>query len=126
VSGGAAGDPQDAAQWWERLADALADVGRRVGQLAEQIAQDWPDASGREWAERAGQVGTELGREAAVASEIGAGYARRSAEVEAEPALPTAGMVAGRRPGVRLGGTEAHRVDDERGIRIAELPEPPR
>lgn len=103
------------AQWWAGLAEALLDIGRRVGQLAEQIGLDWPDPAGREWAERAAQVRVELGREADAAAELGAGYAR---------GLPVPGSVD-RRTGARLGGTEASRVDDERGIRIAELPEPP-
>jgi hypothetical protein len=118
---------RDAAQWWARLADALIEAGRRSGQLTEQIARAWPDGTGREWAERAGQVGTELRREAAVAAEIGAAYAHLSTHVHPEPAAygPVPGWSAGHRPGMRLGGTEGQRIDEERGIRIAELPEPP-
>jgi hypothetical protein len=113
-------DLRAAAQWWTRLAEALLDAGPRVAQLAEQIGRDWPDDHGREWAERITYVRAELGREAVTAAELGAEYARRSADAE----LP--GGVAGRRPGARLGGTDAHRVDEERGMRIAELPDTPR
>ena len=109
-----------AAQWWTRLADVLADAGRRLGRLVEQIGHDWPDEHGRAWAERTATVRAEVGREAVVAAEVGADYARRSLD-----AVIGWGP-AGRRPGVRLGGTEAQRVDEERGMRIAELPDPPR
>ena len=101
--------PDDPALWWSRLAETLLDAGRRIGQLAEQVERDWPDARGREWAEHTTHVRAELGREAVAAAELGAQYVRRDAD----------------RAGARLAGTEAHRVDDERGMRIAELPDPP-
>jgi len=111
------------------LADVLGDVGRRVAQLAEQLARDWPDANGREWAERTARVGGALEREAVAAEELGAAYARQqAAETDdpscASPPITGAGGVPGRRTGIRLGGTDAVRVEDEHGMRIAEL-EPP-
>ncbi|GAA1287201.1 hypothetical protein GCM10009609_61840 [Pseudonocardia aurantiaca] len=118
-----AADLREAAHWWTRLAEALADSGRRLGQLGEQIGRDWPDDRGREWAERTANVRAELGREAVVAAELGAEYARRSADAELS-APPTWSSVG--RPGARLAGTEAKRADEERGMRIAELSEPPR
>jgi hypothetical protein len=106
-------------RWWSGLADVLLDAGRRIGQLAEQVGRDWPDALGQEWAERVTGARTDLCREAGTAAELGAEYARRG--LDAEPPA-----VGARRPGMRLGGTEADRVGEERGMRIAELPEPPR
>jgi hypothetical protein len=114
-------DPfRDAARWCARLAEVLGDVGRRAVELGELLARDWPDGRGREWAERTSSLGALLGREAATAADLGEAYARQSADA---PAPPFPG--AGRRSGMRIGGTEAQRVDDERGMRIAELDPPP-
>jgi hypothetical protein len=120
-------DPlSDAARWFARLAEVLGDVGRRAAQLGEQIGCDWPDAHGREWAERTAQLGSQLGREAAAAEELSAAYARQAGDPPAgPPPLPGFRGAVGRRPGMRLGGTDAERVDDERGMRIAELGPPP-
>jgi hypothetical protein len=112
-----------AARWCTQVAEVLGDVGRRAVQLGELIADDWPDARGREWAERTSLLGALLGREATAATELGEAYARQAAD-PATPLFPGAGG-AGRRTGMRLGGTEAQRVDDERGMRIAELDPPP-
>jgi hypothetical protein len=104
------------ARWWADLGDALADVGRRVGRLSEQIGHDWPDGRGLEWAERVVRLGKELGREAGAAAELGESYARQAAD-------PVRwGLPPPRSPGMRLGGTEAQRADSERGMRIAQLP----
>jgi plasmid replication initiation protein len=98
----------DAARWCARLAEVLGDVGRRAVELGQVVARDWPDARGHEWAERTSALGALLGREATASAELGESYAR-----------------AGRGTGMRLGGTDAERVDDERGMRIAELDPPP-
>jgi hypothetical protein len=114
-------DPlRDAARWCARLADVLGDVGRRAVGLGELVARDWPDARGRDWAERTSELGVLLGREATAAAELGEAYARQAVDAPG-PALPG----PGRRTGMRLGGTDAQRVDDERGMRIAELDPPP-
>lgn len=94
----------DAVRWCARLAEVLGDVGRRAVELGQLVARDWPDARGHEWAERTSSLGALLGREATAAAELGGSYPR-----------------AGRGTGMRLGGTDAQRVDDERGMRIAEL-----
>lgn len=114
---------RDAARWWAQLAEVLGDVGRRVAVLGEQVARDWPDVRGREWAERTSLLGTLLGREATAAAEQSEAYARQAADAPVPPFPATGG--GGRRTGMRLGGTDAQRVDDERGMRIAEL-DPPR
>lgn len=108
-----------AGQWWTGLADALAEIGRQVGRLSEEITHDWPDGRGLEWVERTARLGHELGREAGAAAELGEAYARQAADPYRWDPPPA------RHPGIRLGGTEARRVDDERGMRIAELPEDP-
>jgi hypothetical protein len=97
----------EAARWCARLAEVLGDVGRRAGELGQLVARDWPDSRGHEWAERTSALGALLGREATAAAELGGSYTR-----------------ADRRTGMRLGGTDAQRVDDERGMRIAELDPP--
>jgi hypothetical protein len=114
---------QEAARWCTRLAEVLADVARRAVDLAEQVARDWPDPRGREWAERTAMLGSLLGREASTAAELGESYARQAADAQTPPFPVTGG--AGRRTGMRLGGTDAQRTDDERGMRIAELGPPP-
>jgi hypothetical protein len=120
-----ADDPlSQAARWCARLAEVLADVGHRATRLAEQVGCDWPDADGRAWAERTSQLGSLLGREAVAAAELGGAYAREAGEA-GPPPFPWVGGGAGRRTGMRLGGTDAERVDDERGMRIAELGPPP-
>ncbi|TWF78376.1 hypothetical protein FHX44_114299 [Pseudonocardia hierapolitana] len=117
-------DPlQEAARWGARLAEVLCDVGRRAGELAELVARDWPDPRGREWAERTSVLCSLLGREATTAAELGESYARQAADAPTPPLPATGG--AGRRTGMRLGGTDAQRTDDERGMRIAELDPPP-
>jgi hypothetical protein len=103
------------ARWWSELGDALADIGRRVSRLSEQIGHDWPDGRGREWEERVVRLGQELGREAGAAAELGEAYARQAADPVRWGPLPP------RYPGMRLGGTEAQRADSERGMRIAQL-----
>jgi hypothetical protein len=110
----------DAARWCARLAEVLGDVGRRAVELGELVAQDWPDSRGREWAERSTLLGALLGREAAAAADLGDAYARQAGDAPG-PLFPSGG---GRRTGMRLGGTDAQRVDDERGMRIAELDPP--
>jgi hypothetical protein len=99
-----------ARRWCVELAGTLADVERRLGRLADRLPFDWPDERGRSWAERAAQLRRELVQVGQSASELGLQLARGAAE-------PGSG-----RAGVRLGGTAGSRPDDERGVRIAELP----
>jgi hypothetical protein len=111
-------DDELAAQvrWCDRLAAVLADVGAQVGRLIERVADDWPDGRGREWAQRCEALRDVLTREEDAAAELRDAYARE---------LRNLAPAASGSSGMRLGGTEAHRVDDERGMRIAQLPDAP-
>lgn len=109
------------------LATALAEAGARVARLSRQIAEDWPDAHGREWADRADRLCRELGRDALASAELGEALAREAAATEraASTAVAQGCPAGGPAPsgrGMRLGGTDSRREDDGRGMRIAELP----
>ncbi len=115
-------------RWCAELADVLGDVARRVGRLAELIAVDWPDDQGRMWAERSAQLQAELERQAQAATELGRRLEQAAPTADAEPLGSSTGSGlhagSGGRVGIRLGSTDGHRADDERGMRIAELPPP--
>lgn len=98
-------------RWAALLADTLNDVGRRLARLTEAVREDWSDQHGQQWCERAGRLQRELAERAATADELG------------ERLGPTDPGSRSTRPGVRLGGTGGQRVDDERGMRVAELPD---
>ncbi|WP_214367193.1 hypothetical protein [Pseudonocardia sp. H11422] len=117
------------ARWLGGLAAELRDLASEVGRLARQVELDWPDARGREWSERAGLVDRELVRQA----EVGAGLAGTVGRVleRTEDPVPSAGLPAddgtgSRASGPLLGDTSASRAADERGMRIATLPDPDR
>lgn len=116
--------------WCANLAIALAEMSVQVGELADRILRDWPDDRGRERAERTAALHRELGRDALAAAQLGKALARDAAEdvdaggEAAPPALPALSLGPAWRPGTRLAGTEADRVDPERGVRIAQLPDP--
>lgn len=116
---------ESAAHWCLGLAVALAEAAVRVGRLAGRIAQDWPDDRGREHAERTALLHRELGRDALDAAELGGVLSRPGATDPAtDPGSVAAAVLRGRAGrGARLGGTEASRADDERGMRIAQLPD---
>ncbi|MHA6785313.1 hypothetical protein ACVGOW_30605 [Pseudonocardia saturnea] len=121
-----------------RIEEALPALGRVIA----DVAQDWPDAAGRAWVDRAVQLHRTLDREldgALAVGRLAAALVERIAEDAAgrrsdgEPGSPPravgdegAGVprqwAAGpRASGPRLGGTDAQRVDEERGMRIAQL-----
>lgn len=109
------------------LAAVLAETGVRTGRMSREIAADWPDEHGREWAERTDRLRRHLHREALAAAELGQALtreaeAREMANPQRVPAVGWGGGGAPARRGMRLGGTEAQREDDDRGVRIAELP----
>lgn len=109
------------------LAAELVVLAARVRDVALLIAGARPDARGQVWAERAGMVHGALRREAAAAGDLGHALRRATQVAEEQDPLVAAalgGVAAGLQAGrVRLGGIEARRVDDETGMRIAQLPE---
>lgn len=121
----------------DRIEEALPALGRVIA----DVEQDWLDAAGRAWVDRAVQLHRTLDREldgALAAGRLAAALGERVAE-EAAGRWSDASHVDGRavgdegggvpRPwasgprsaGPRLGGTDAQRVDEERGMRIAQL-----
>lgn len=112
------------ARWCSGLADALADARLRMGGFSELVDRDWPDTRGREWAELAGRLRRELGRQAEAAVELGEMLARRAADAEDYGGSSAPVVGPAQRSGARLGGTDASRVGADRGVRIAELPDP--
>ncbi|MFC4942763.1 hypothetical protein [Pseudonocardia sp. GCM10023141] len=120
-------EPILSALWCTRLADVLADTAEQVGDLVGRLVQDWPDAHGSPWLERAGLLHRELDRQAADASQLGAELTREHADpVAAAPPPPVdlvgALLAAAHNRGARLAGTDGTRADPDRGMRIAELP----
>jgi hypothetical protein len=111
------------------LAGELVVLAARARDVALLVAGARPDERGQAWAERAGLVHRALRREAVAAADLGHAL-RRSAQAaeETDPLVAgslvgiAAGLQAGR---MRLGGVEARRADDETGVRIAQLPDPP-
>lgn len=114
--------------WCTRLALTLTDAAARIGALAGAIVHDWTDLRGQEWAERAALVHRELDRDAVAAAQVSAALAREQAPPSPDAsavisAAAAAALAATQRRTARLGGTEAHRADQERGMRIAQLPD---
>ncbi|MDN5930623.1 MAG: hypothetical protein L0I24_06120 [Pseudonocardia sp.] len=125
----------------DRIEEALPALGRVIA----DVEQDWLDAAGRAWVDRAVQLHRTLDREldgALAAGRLVAALGERVAEeaagrryaspedgraVGAEDGAagpggpPGAGVPRPRAAGPRLGGTDAQRVDEERGMRIAQL-----
>lgn len=106
-----------------RLRDAVPAVGRVV----VDVERDWLDERGREWVERAVIVRRALDADldGALATLRVVGDAL-SGEAPVHETVPLGGGSGGGRSaggGPRLAGTEARRVDDERGVHIARLGE---
>lgn len=111
------------------LAGELVVLAARARDVALLVAGARSDEHGQAWAERAGLVHRALRREAVAAGDLGHAL-RRSAQAAREADLLVAGSFVGIAAGlqagrVRLGGVDARRADDEVGMRIARLPEPP-
>jgi hypothetical protein len=111
----------------DRLVDALAATGR----IGADVERDWLDERGREWAERAALVRRALMREldATLAAARSVGDALRLGDTGEDPrSIGSAGLgraTVSRSGGPRLGDTDADRVEEERGMRIARLGDEP-
>jgi hypothetical protein len=104
-----------AREWSAALASTLDDVAEQVGVAARHLAAGWSDARGVEWSDRLAGVRRTLEREATAAAEL-VGAVDRVPD-EDDPSAPGIDPYAGS-VGARLGGTDARRVDDGRGVRI--------
>ncbi len=105
---------QRARDWSSALAAALDAAAAEAGDLAQRLAAGWPDSHGREWSERLHVLRHTLADDTAAAGRLGQAVERATDE----PIGPASA-------GPRLGGTAARRTDDERGVRIPRLDEPP-
>jgi hypothetical protein len=114
VTSSARPEMQRARAWSSALAAALDAAEAEVGDLARRLAAGWPDAHGREWSERLQVLRHTLADDADAAVRLGQAVERATDE----PIGPVSA-------GPRLGGTAARRADDERGVRIPRLDEPP-
>ena len=109
----------DVVDWCNALAEGFEELLPLLRHLGTDISHSWRDDRGQAWAERVGQLHRELGRNAADAAELGRMVARLAEQLADPGSRP-----ASRNGGPRLGDTEGMRVDDERGMRIAQLPAP--
>ena len=107
-----------------RLADALPALARVV----TDVERDWLDERGREWTDRASLVRGALSREldAVLDHARMVGAALQAAYPGDDPPPRSIGSrspKSGPQPGEgpRLGGTEAERVEESHGLRIARL-----
>lgn len=120
-------DPDPVGPWCARLASTLGETAARFGAIVGWVGEDWSDARGREWAERATLLHRDLQLHAATATQLDERLVRAQLRPSDDPvavveaALGAAAALAARSRGVRLGGTEGARTDQDRGMRIAEL-----
>jgi hypothetical protein len=117
-------------QWCADATDVLTDAAVRAGRLAAAVATDWLDDHGRGWAGRITRLRRDLEDSAdqaeELASRLQAPDSKDSELGRAMAAAVRAASAASRGgDGPRLGDTSGTRVDDEHGIRIAELPDAP-
>ena len=94
-------------EWCAEAVGLLHDTATRAARLASAVATDWLDAGGQAWAARLDALRRDLDDAARQANDV------------ALWATPPAAY------GPRLGSTSGARVDDEHGVRIAQLPDPP-
>ena len=120
--------PDPARRWCLEAVDVLRDAATAAGQLAAAVAVDWPDAHGDEWAHRIAALSRSLDDAAHHAADLAARPREpRSATTDLAPAVAAALRAASssRATGPRLADTSGGRADDDYGMRIAELPDPP-
>jgi hypothetical protein len=110
---------EQAVRWLRALGSRLDDATRLIERLAGIVDESWRDDRGRDWADRLGLVRGELSREAIACRGLAGGLTRTAEE------LASARCGAGEQPwGPLLGDIAARRVNPDRGMRIATLPQP--
>ena len=124
-----------AGRWAAGASAVLWDAATRAGRLAAAVATDWLDGRGVEWAERISALRRDLEDTAQEADEL----ARRlhdphrpqeglsgalATALQAASAASRGGSTA-RPGGPQLADTAGARVDDEHGVHIAQLLDPP-
>ncbi|MFC5992706.1 hypothetical protein ACFQE5_00610 [Pseudonocardia hispaniensis] len=111
-------------EWLDDLVDLLDDGMREIRRLLTAVAEDWPDARGREWCSQADHLHRGLEREWDLGLELSRAVGRMADEIGAAVAQAQAETRPGQPEGIRLGGTEGSRVGDRSGVWIATLPDP--
>jgi hypothetical protein len=105
---------QPARHWSAALVTALDEITDHVGAAARRLADRWPDARGREWADRLHALHRALEGHAAAAAELGWAIDRAADDVAgADDGSPGYGPL--------LGGTNGRHADDRRGVTIPRL-----
>lgn len=119
-----------ARRWCADATEVLRDATVRAGRLATAVATDWLDDNGREWAQRITALRRDLADTAHEADELAARL-REPDGTDPElgralaAALRAGSAVSRDGRGPRLADTSGARVDDERGMHIAQLPDAP-
>ena len=128
MTGALPGPAEDLLRWCLTAGVRLSEAAERAGALAAAIAADWPDAHGQEWSERAGRAGRDLDAAAADAGRLAHTLDAPDDDGTAlgRALLQALGGAARSAPhhgdGPQLGGTDGAHTDDERGVRLPELP----
>lgn len=109
------------------VVDRLEAILPATDALIPDVRRDWADDAGRMWVERARLVRRALAAELDAALDLSRTLAREVSDSGGQggwvpPVSPMLRQPERRSGGPRLGGTDADRVDEERGVRIAELP----
>ena len=114
------------ADWGNVLATTLQAIAPHLERLAGDLQRVWPDDRGRECTERLGLLRCELDRQVGASERLARAASRLAHDLVCAAEVGTVGFSSGvsRRHGPRLGGTESDRVEDGRGMRISQLPDP--
>lgn len=114
------------ADWGNMLATTLRTMAPHLERLVGNLQRVWPDDCGRECTERLGLLHRELDRQVLASERLARAASRVAHDLAIAAEAETAGWSSStlRRHGPRLGGTESDRVEDDRGMRIAQLPDP--
>jgi hypothetical protein len=119
---------QRVGDWAAALALTVHELDAQVRDVRRWLGQAWSDGRGDELSDRLLRLSRVLDGEAAAATEFGRvvrGVAEASVDVDVDAdggeSPPDQGVPAS---GPRLGGTDARRAGDDRGVRIPRLGDP--